>query len=118
MRRAAAVAAAVVTLVVTQVIPAQAAVVVKVGAGTNCRHFKPAKVSVHKGAKVVWKDVCLSHTVTAYSHNWSKDVTLSSGQTTSRIFRTKGVFKYRCRFHSTLSAGVCSGMCGKIVVGA
>jgi plastocyanin len=117
IRRAAAVTAALVTLVMVQVLPAQAAVTVRVGAGTNCRHFKPAKVSVAKGAKVVWKDVCLSHTVTAYSRNWSKDVTLSVGDTASRIFRSKGVFKYRCEFHSTLAGGVCSGMCGKVVVG-
>jgi plastocyanin len=109
---------AAVVLALSSSLPAQAATVVKAGAGTTCTSFKPAKVSIAKGTKVVWKDVCRSHTVTSYSKNWSKDTTLSSvGQTTSFRFLKKGTFKYRCRFHSSLVNGVCSGMCGKVVVG-
>ena len=117
IRHIAVAGAATLALLLAQAFPAQASVVVKAGAGTTCMHFKPATLSVAKGTKVVWRDVCLSHTVTAYSKNWSKNVTLTKGQTTSKVFTTRGVFKYRCRFHSTLSGGVCSGMCGKITVG-
>ena len=107
------------TLVLAQAIPAQAAVVVKAGYGSPCTlRFKPAGITIHRGTKDVRRDVCFSHTVTAYSRNWSKNVALTSGQTTSKIFRTKGVFKYRCRYHSTLTSGVCSGMCGKVTVTA
>src|SRR5437763_605727 len=96
-------------LALSSSLPAQAATVIKAGAGSSCMRYKPASVSVAKGAKVVWKDVCGMHTVTSYSKNWSKNTTLSNvGQTTSFKFLHKGVFKFRCRFHSTLSNGVCS----------
>ena len=45
-----------------------------------------------------------------------QDTVLQTGQTTSRKFTTKGVYKFRCRFHSSVSGGVCSGMCGRIRV--
>ena len=92
--------------------PASAAVLVR----AKCNFFKPARVKVAKGTKVVWKSKCRSHTVTAYSSNWSKDVVLHLGDTTAKRFKHRGVFLYRCRFHSTLVAGVCSGMCGRVRV--
>ena len=99
-------------------VPAQASVLIKAGGNASCNWFRPAGVSVARGTKVVWKDVCGQHTVTSYSKNWSKNVTLTTvGQTTSFTFKTRGVFKFRCKFHSTLSNGVCSGMCGKVTVG-
>jgi plastocyanin len=107
------VAGAVAALVLGQAFPASASVLVR----AKCNFFSPKAVSVGKGTRVVWKSACKSHTVTAYSSNWSKNVTLSQGQTTARTFKVKGVFKYRCKFHSTLSGGVCSGMCGKVTVG-
>ena len=73
-------------------------------------------MTVSKGAKIIWKSTCNSHTVTSYSSNWSKDTTLAQGQTTSRTFNSRGTFKFRCRFHSSVSNGVCSGMCGRIKV--
>jgi plastocyanin len=109
--------AAALTLLLSQAIPAQASVLVKAGAGTTCTHFKPASITIAKGTKVVWKAVCGNHTLKAYSKNWSKFATLNLGQTTSRVFKTKGVFKYYCTIHGFLSNGVCSGMCGKVTVG-
>jgi plastocyanin len=117
IRIAVAAAAAALVLLLSQAIPAQASVLVKAGAGTGCVHFKPASLTVHRGTKVVWKAVCMKHTVTAYGGNWSKNVTILRGQTTSRTFKTRGVFKYRCKLHSSLVNGVCSGMCGKVTVG-
>ena len=90
-------------------------VTVKVGASGST--FSPKSKSVPKGTKVVWKNVSGSHTVTAYSKNWSKNTSLSGSKTTSFTFNKTGVYKYRCTIHSTLSSGVCSGMCGKITVG-
>jgi plastocyanin len=96
------------------VLPAEAATPIR---GTCTFTWSPAATSVAKGARVTWKAVsCGPHTVTAYSANWSKNTTLQNGATTSRVFSTKGTFKFRCRFHSTLSHGACSGMCGTVKV--
>ena len=78
--------------------------------------WRPRKVDVDVGQTVKWKAVEGNHTVTAYGGNWSKDVTLAQGETTTKTFNNPGRYKFRCRFHSTLSDGVCSGMCGKVVV--
>jgi plastocyanin len=93
---------------------AQASVLVK---ATAAHTFKPKKLEINAGTKVVWKAMSGTHTVTAYSKNWSKNTTINTGQTTSFTFRSKGRYKYRCLIHSTLVDGVCSGMCGKVVVG-
>jgi plastocyanin len=96
-----------------QAVPASAATTVQ----ARCDYFSPATKSIYKGTKVIWKSVCDAHTVTSYGSNWSKNTTLQQGQTTSKTFTSNGKFKYRCRFHSKLENGVCSGMCGKVVVG-
>jgi plastocyanin len=106
------VAAAIVATALGQAMPAQSAAVVR----ARCNFFDPAKVGVQHGTRVVWRGACATHTVTAYGGNWSKDVTISRGQTTGRTFKKAGLFKFRCRFHSTLSNGVCSGMCGRVRV--
>ena len=99
-------------LALGQALPAQAAVTIR----ARCNFFDPARVSVQHGTRVVWRGACATHTVTAYGGNWSKDVTISQGQTTGKTFRQTGVFKFRCRIHSTLSDGVCTGMCGRVRV--
>ena len=110
--------AATLTLLLSQAMPAQAAVVIKAGGNAACDRFRPASVSIAKGTKVVWKAVCGEHTVTAYGGNWSKNVHLNQGQTTSRTFTTKGVFKFRCKIHSFRdSSGHWAGMIGKVTVG-
>ena len=79
--------------------------------------FRPKALDVAKGAKVVWKAVEGSHTVTAYKGRWDKNKVIDAGERTSFTFDRRGTYKYRCRFHSTLVDGVCSGMCGKVIVG-
>lgn len=80
--------------------------------------FMPKIKSVSRGTKVVWKNTDnITHNVTSVSKNWSKGATISPGSTTAFTFKRTGTFRYRCTLHSTLSGGVCSGMCGKIVVG-
>jgi plastocyanin len=97
--------------------PAEAATVVKGVLTSHGYRWKPNAVSISRGAKVVWKAVEGDHTVTAYKGPWSKNATINQGQSTSFTFSSRGVYKFRCRFHSTLVNGVCSGMCGKVTVG-
>ena|SRR6266446_6341873 len=99
---------------------AQAATVIKAATASNSFGYKwsPNKVNVSKGAKVVWRNPTnTNHTVTAYGKGWSKNVTIGPGSSTSFTFKNTGTFKFHCTIHSTLSNGVCSGMCGKVVVG-
>ena len=80
--------------------------------------FRPARVTVSVGERVIWRNTGNNaHTVTAYSRNWSKNSTIFSGDRTSRTFSATGVYKYRCRFHSSLVGRQCTGMCGKVTVG-
>jgi plastocyanin len=96
------------------VLPAQAATTVR---GTCTLTWSPASVTIAKGGRITWKAVsCGPHTVTATSANWSKNTTIATGASTSRVFTKKGVFKFRCRFHSSITNGVCSGMCGTVKV--
>ena len=80
--------------------------------------WRPRITEVARSSRVVWKAVDGSHTVTSYGGGWSKNTTLPEGQQTSFTFNSRGTFKFRCTilFHSTLSSGTCSGMCGKVVV--
>ena len=112
------IAAAVAATALGQALPAEASTLIK-AEGIACstsNHFSPSSVSVSKGTKVVWKSACGTHTVTAYGGNWSKDTTIAKGQTTSRTFKSKGTFRFRCKFHSSLVNGTCSGMCGRVRV--
>jgi hypothetical protein len=88
--------------------PAQAAVVIKGVSTTSGFKWQP---------RAVWKSVTGTHTVTSWKGAWSKNTTIGQGAQTSFTFQKTGVFKFRCLFHSSLVNGVCSGMCGKVVVG-
>jgi plastocyanin len=83
--------------------------------GRNQR-WHPHSVSISQGTRVVWRAVDTTHTVTAYRGNWSKNTTIAAGESTHFTFNSAGRYKFRCTIHSTLSNGVCSGMCGKVVV--
>ncbi len=90
---------------------------IKAAGAPGSFHWKPSSRSVAKGDKVVWKNpTSARHTVTAYGGGWKKDTTLSSGSTTSFKFKKAGTFLFRCKLHSTLSNGECSGMCGSVKV--
>ena len=116
-RRLTIVAAVAVLLAAFTVQSAGAAVAIKGVDTTAGFRWKPHAVNVATGTKVVWKAVTGSHTVTAYKGKWSKNTTIAQGTSTSFVFKSAGVYKFRCRFHSTLVNGVCTGMCGKVVVG-
>lgn len=104
-------------LIVTIAAAASGAVLVR-GLRTDAGRevWRPKRVDIAAGQTVKWKAVEGAHTVTAYGGNWSKNVTLSQGETTTRTFNNPGSYRFRCTFHSTLSGGNCSGMCGKVVV--
>jgi plastocyanin len=95
---------------------ATSAVVVKGVSTSSGFRWRPKTTNIAHGTKVTWKAVSGSHTVTAYKGSWSKNTSISAGQSTSFTFKNAGVYKFRCTIHSTLSNGVCSGMCGKVVV--
>jgi plastocyanin len=112
--RAALAAAAVLALVILPATTAQASVRVR---ATGSNTFRPKRLEIATGTKVVWKAVSGTHSVTAYSPNWRKNVQISTGDTTSFTFDQAGRYKYYCTFHGRVVDGVCSGMCGKVIVG-
>jgi len=79
-------------------------------------HWSPTTVRIAKGDVIKWRGVSGTHTITAYGTNWTFNKDLSTGDVEHRTFRSAGTFKFRCVFHSTLTNGHCSGMCGKVVV--
>jgi len=107
-----AVGGMVVAAVMAQALPASASTTIT----AKCNFYSPKNVTITHGSTVVWKGGCRSHTVTSYSSNWSKNTTIQNGASTSRMFSSKGTYKFRCRFHSSVSGGVCSGMCGSVKV--
>jgi plastocyanin len=101
-------------LVLTLAAPSNAATVRVRGRNSS---WHPQSVSINRGSRVVWRAVDRTHTVTAYRGDWSKNTTISAGERTRFTFNSAGRYKYRCTLHSSLSNGVCNGMCGRVVVG-
>jgi plastocyanin len=113
-RRAVALAIAAI-LVLTLGGTARAAPVIK-GTGSV---WSPSTVTVQRGSVVKWKGVILLHDVKAYGGNWSFKKPLPVGAVVKRRFRSTGTFLFRCTLHSELeSSGVCTGMCGRVIVRA
>ena len=121
-KRSAITAVLVVALSLTWLVPASVGATVRVkaaGSTTDGWKWQPKTRHAAKGDRVVWRNPTgATHTVTAYSNNWSKNSTVGSGERTKFKFRRKGTFKYRCmtQGHSSLNNGRCVGMCGKIRV--
>jgi plastocyanin len=94
--------------------PASAAALVK-GIGTN---WSPTRTNILRGGSVRWKAVSGTHQVKAYGGNWTfQSHLLAPGQITlARTFGSRGTFRFFCTIHGSVTNGVCSGMCGKIVV--
>ncbi len=111
--RTAVIACTAIVLVLAVATPALAAVRVR---ATALQTFRPRKVTISAGTRVIWKAFGTRHTVTAYRGSWAKDSTIDPGETTSFRFRNPGRYRYRCTIHSSLVDGVCSGMCGKVIV--
>ena len=88
---------------------------------TDNNTWNPDFRHIHKGDRIVWKNPADSgrvHDVKSYGNNWHKDrVILQPGDHTSKRFRHRGLFKFRCTIHSDLDNGQCDGMCGAVHVG-
>ena len=83
---------------------------------TDNETFKPKTQHIVKGDKVKWKNVSnRDHNVRGYG-GWDYRHGLREGTAFTKQFNKRGTFKYRCSLHSDLSGGVCSGMCGKVLV--
>ena len=81
--------------------------------------WDPSSRTIHVGSRIKWTNgTDTSHVVAAYSDNWGKNTTIAPDESTTKKFKKKGTYLFRCTItgHSTLSNGDCSGMCGKVVV--
>ena len=79
--------------------------------------WAPATVSIEAGGTVGWRSVRGSHDVVAYGRGWTFHRQLPLGSAVvSRRFRTPGIYRFRCTYHSTLIGNTCYGMCGILVV--
>ena len=91
---------------------------VKAAGSPGSFKWKPQTRKIAEDDKVVWKNpTSADHTVTAYGGKWENDDRLNPGDKLRIKFGSKGTYLYRCKLHSTLSDGNCSGMCGKVKVG-
>lgn len=88
----------------------------KIVKGIGAGQWSPSTVRISTGDSIRWKAVSNVHTVTAYGGNWHLNENLSVGSPVTFRFTRAGTYRFRCRFHSTLANGRCSGMCGKVVV--
>ena len=78
--------------------------------------WSPTVREISTGTTIRWRAVDGSHTVKSRSSNWSYFRSVSVGTSVTRTFNRRGTFKYYCTIHGSVVNGVCSGMCGRIVV--
>jgi plastocyanin len=78
--------------------------------------WKPKTRSIVQGTTVRWKAVDGNHNVQSRGKNWSYFRNLPQGTSVTRTFNRAGKFRYYCTIHGSVSNGVCTGMCGRIVV--
>jgi len=78
--------------------------------------WSPKARTISRGTAVRWRSVNGSHTVKSRGANWSYSRSLPLGTSVARAFNRRGTFRYYCTIHGSVSNGVCTGMCGRIVV--
>ena len=78
--------------------------------------WRPKTKSISAGTTVRWKAVDGSHTIRSRGSNWSYSANLPQGSAVTRTFNSTGTFRYYCTLHGSVTNGVCTGMCGRIVV--
>ena len=104
-------------LTVFAVSPAQAAVTVSGSGFGASAHWSPVTTTLARGGAVRWRATLYAHRVKAYGGNWTYARLLTQGASTApRTFARRGTFRFFCSIHGSVIGGVCSGMCGKIVV--
>lgn len=119
-RRLAVIALAVLSMTLFQAPAVGGKVTIKAVGSTGSFKWQPDFKHITLGTRVVWKNTTTAnHTVAAYSPNWKKNSTIESdGGKTSRVFKKKGSYLYRCTQpgHSEIGGGGCTGMCGEVHV--
>lgn len=78
--------------------------------------WSPKTRSIVPGTTIRWRAIDGSHNVRSRGSNWSYFRSVPAGTSVARTFNRRGTFRYFCTIHGSVSAGVCSGMCGRIVV--
>jgi plastocyanin len=80
--------------------------------------WRPARRAIAVNDRIRWRNPTgVTHNVVAYGGNWSYNKTLSPGTGVRRQFGRRGIFRFRCTFHSVKTSSGCSGMCGRVTVG-
>ena len=70
--------------------------------------FRPGRIEVARGSRVRWTNAgSVTHTTTSTTGVWDSG-SLAPGEAFSRVFRSRGTFRYACTIHA--------GMTGKVVV--
>ncbi|MGH2671538.1 MAG: cupredoxin domain-containing protein [Actinomycetota bacterium] len=78
--------------------------------------WSPTVRTITPGTIVRWRAVDGSHNVRSRGSNWSYFRNLPLGTSVARTFNRRGTFRYYCTIHGGVVNGVCTGMCGRIVV--
>jgi len=78
--------------------------------------WSPAVRTIAPGTTIRWRAVNGGHNIKSRGANWSFFRTLPAGTTRTRTFNQRGTFRFFCTIHGNVVNGVCSGMCGRIVV--
>ena len=117
MSRSSPVALALLAVVFVTALAGSAQAVVIRGSLADGGRWRPARVSIDRGDRVVWRAVDGDHNVRAYRGNWSYFRDLPEGERVRKRFRSRGTFRFVCTIHGNVADGTCSGMCGRVVVG-
>jgi plastocyanin len=78
--------------------------------------WSPMVREISPGTTIRWRAVDGSHNVKSRGSNWTFFRSVSNGTSVTRTFNRRGTFRYFCTIHGNVVNGVCSGMCGRIVV--
>jgi plastocyanin len=78
--------------------------------------WSPKVREISPGTTIRWRAVDGSHNVKSRGSNWTFFRSVSNGMAVTRTFNRRGTFRYYCTIHGNVVNGVCSGMCGRIVV--
>ena len=78
--------------------------------------WSPTVREISTGTMIRWRAVDGSHTVKSRGTNWSYFRSVPVGTSVTRTFNRRGTFRYYCTIHGSVVNGVCTGMCGRIVV--
>ncbi|HEX5938334.1 MAG TPA: hypothetical protein VFZ75_11715 [Actinomycetota bacterium] len=106
-----------VVLLLGSAVAADAATVGVRGIFNGVRYvWSPNARTIAPGTAIRWRAVDGNHNIKSRGANWSYFRNLPVGSTRTRTFNRRGTFRYYCTIHGFVSNGVCSGMCGRIVV--